>query len=192
MKKLALLVLILVAAFAVLPQRTREQVMEWARQEYGRLEKTVATLQATPAAGSRASSPSSAPSAPVVGGADEEQAILAMINDERSKLGVGPLVIDEGLRAAALARSQDMLARQYISHNDPETGASLNPADAEVIAWYCGWRNLNAAHTVRVWWNSPEHYKIITNGEFHRIGMGIVYGKYRGSSCVLITGVLGR
>jgi len=191
MKKLALLVLVLVAAFAVLPQGTREQVMGWARQEYGRLEKTVTTLRATPTAGSQASSPSSAPSAPVAGEADEEQAILAMINDERSKLGVGPLVMDEGLRAAALARSRDMLERQYISHYDPETGASLNPADAEVIAWYCGWRNLNAAQTVRVWWNSPEHYRIITGGEYHRIGLGIIYGKYRGDSCALVTGVLG-
>jgi len=191
MKKLALLVLILVAAFAVLPQGTREQVMEWARQEYGRLEKTVATLQATPTAGSRASSPSSAPSAPVVGRADEEQAILAMINDERSKLGVGPLVMDEGLRAAALARSQDMLARQYISHNDPETGASLNPADAEVIAGNCSW-NPSAMRAARGWWNSSAHYQIITSGEYHRIGLGIIYGKYQGKACALVTGVLGR
>ena len=115
----------------------------------------------------------------VVGDAEAEQAILEMINQERSNLGLSPLTMDEGLRARARERSRDMLERGYYSHYDPVTGEPFLSVGGEVIA---KGRTVDA---YRGWWTSPGHYEVITHNALHRIGIGVVYG-----SSVIITAQL--
>jgi uncharacterized protein YkwD len=115
----------------------------------------------------------------VVGDAEAEQAILEMINQERSNLGLSPLTMDEGLRAAARDRSRDMLDRGYLSHYDPVTGAPLTNT-YEVIA-----RSGNAMRAAEWWWTSQDHYTILTRADLRRIGIGVA-----SSSRVIVTAQL--
>ena len=110
-----------------------------------------------------------------VGDPASEEAILAMINEERARLGLGLLEMDEDLRARSRERSRDMLERGYFSHYDPVTGEPLCSAAAEVAARGRGWGATGfegAKRAAHGWWSSPEHYAIITNGDLHRIGIG--------------------
>jgi uncharacterized protein YkwD len=145
------------------------------------------TLSPTPAppSGTAASTTAPAPGGIAVGDEAAEQAILEMINQERIRLGLQPLVMDEGLRVSARERCRDMLTRGYFSHHDPETGASLANGTWEVLARGCGWSRSNAVAGAHAWWNSPGHYAAITNGDLHRIGIGVAYG-----DCTVVTGQL--
>lgn len=171
-----------------------EQATTWLK---GRVAPTVraageklASLPATPASGSGGTATSGGAAVPasgeiVVGDEAAENAILEMINQERARLGVGPLVMDEGLRASARERSRDMLARGYSSHYDPETGAPLNNGTWEVIAGP-GRVTYGFSPAWRTWKQSPPHYAILTDGNLHRIGIGIA----RQGSWAIVTGQL--
>jgi len=124
-----------------------------------------------------------------VGDPASEEAILAMINEERARLGLGLLEMDEDLRARSRERSRDMLEREYFSHYDPVTGEPLCSAAAEVAARGRGWGAMGfegAKRAARTWWSSSEHYAIITNGDFHRIGIGVAWS----GSTVIVTAQL--
>jgi len=143
-------------------------------------EKLVSLIPPTPTprtgGGSTASGESAVPAGEIaVGDEAAENAILEMINQERVQLGLEPLVMDEGLRARARERSRDMLARGYFSHYDPETGARLGGDAWEV----CG-------TSLTGWKRSPPHYAILTDGNLHRIGIGIA----RQGSRTIVTGQL--
>lgn len=51
--------------------------------------------------------------------------IFELVNAERAKVGVAPLVSDQRLVATAQARADDMITRDYFSHYDPITSESL-------------------------------------------------------------------
>lgn len=51
--------------------------------------------------------------------------IFNLVNAEREKAGIKPLVRDARLDATAQARADDMVARDYFSHNDPVTGENM-------------------------------------------------------------------
>jgi len=133
--------------------------------------------------------PAGASSAIHVGDPASEEAILAMINEERARLGLGLLEMDEDLRARSRERSRDMLERGYLSHYDPVTGEPLWSSYTEVIARGRGFGvagTEGAKEAARHWWSSPGHYAAITNGDLHRIGVGVAWS----GSIVIVTAQL--
>jgi uncharacterized protein YkwD len=123
-----------------------------------------------------------------VGDPASEEAILAMINEERARLGLGLLEMDEDLRARSRERSRDMLERGYFSHYDPVTGEPLC-STYEVIARGQGFGAAGidgAKRAARGWWRSQGHYAVITDGGLHRIGIGVAWS----GSTVIVTAQL--
>jgi uncharacterized protein YkwD len=179
-----------------------ERVIAWARtraipalQKAGReLTAPQPSRQGRTSAGSSAgaSTGSATPagaSAIHVGDPASEEAILAMINEERARLGLGLLEMDEDLRARSRERSRDMLERGYLSHYDPVTGEPLWSSYTEVIARGRGFGvagTEGAKEAARHWWSSPGHYAAITNGDLHRIGVGVAWS----GSIVIVTAQL--
>jgi uncharacterized protein YkwD len=132
--------------------------------------------------------PAGASSAIHVGDPASEEAILAMINEERARLGLSPLEMDEDLRARSRERSRDMLERGYFSHYDPVTGEPLC-STYEVIARGQGFGAAGidgARRAARGWWRSQGHYAVITDGGLHRIGVGVAWS----GSIVIVTAQL--
>ena len=144
----------------------REAVATWVREQKQSLGRSLSP---------RASGGSVPVSASIVVGDEAaENAILGMINEERQKQGLEPVVMDEALRARARERSRDMLERGYFSHNDPETGAALFDY-TEIVA-----KNINnfgpsPVQAAREWWRSPEHYAIMIRTDIHCAGVGVAY-----------------
>lgn len=109
-----------------------------------------------------------------------EQQMLNLVNNERAKAGVSPLVWDDGLAGVARAHSEDMFKRGYFSHYSPEgkdVGDRLNAAGISYT--YAGENlalapNIQSAHDGLM--NSPGHRRNILDPAFHKIGIGALNG----------------
>lgn len=122
------------------------------------------------------------------GGQAADPAVLALedlaftlVNDERSALSVAALQHDDALRQVARAHSEDMVARSFFAHVNPDledpfdrlatVGISFAAA-GENIAWNMGFAD-PAATAVDGWMNSAGHRANILNGNFVLTGMGV-------------------
>jgi uncharacterized protein YkwD len=119
---------------------------------------------------------------------DIENEILLLVNQERAKIGVKPLVMNEDLRTMARYKSNDMLQYDYFDHTSPTIGGLSSLAkkfgysytalgeniwmskasSAEYLR-----RNTTAAKIMNGWMNSPGHKGNILNPGFGRIGVGV-------------------
>lgn len=117
--------------------------------------------------------------------ADSETKMFALVNDERTKVGVGKLDWNPKIVPVAENYATDMWKRSYFSHYSPEgkdVGDRLNEAH---IPFQIAGENLALAPTLSIahsgLMNSQGHRENILNPEFHKVGIGVidngVYGK---------------
>lgn len=113
-----------------------------------------------------------------------ESAMLQMINEERQKHGLKPLKADPEMQQVARAHSQDMFARGYFAHDDPEGKDPFDRMKAANIHFATAGENLALAQTVEIahvnLMNSPGHRANILNPSFGRVGIGILDGGFYG------------
>lgn len=115
----------------------------------------------------------------------DQQHMLDLINQERSKAGVAPLKIDAQLQKMAQVKSDEMVAKSYFSHTSPTYGSPFDmmktfginySSAAENIA---GNSSVDKAHEALM--NSPGHRENILKSSFNYVGIGITasptYGK---------------
>ncbi|MEV3873835.1 CAP domain-containing protein [Streptomyces sp. NPDC049906] len=141
------------------------------------------TAPATPPKPS-APAPKPAPSTPVApppaaevptGGTAEAQ-VLALVNQERAKVGCQPLGADDELARLAEGFSRDMAARGFFDHTDPDGDSPWDRAAAAGIDGLGG-ENIargqaDAAAVMDAWMNSPGHRANILNCDFKTLGVG--------------------
>ncbi len=108
--------------------------------------------------------------------------ILTAINRERSLRNLITLNTDNRLGSAAQSKTDDMIARHYFSHTDPE-GNYIWPKI--VAAGYTPYLQLgenlaiefsSTDSLVSAWMNSPTHRANILNEGFKDQGMGLALG----------------
>lgn len=115
-----------------------------------------------------------------------EQYCVELINAERAKAGLAPLVADPALMGVARARVADMVARGYTGHYDPVTGVSMSRAMIPAAGFTSGYigenwyGSINAppaiVDTAMGWFmTDPPHYRNILNANYAYVGVGIAY-----------------
>jgi uncharacterized protein YkwD/uncharacterized membrane protein required for colicin V production len=116
---------------------------------------------------------------------DNETAMLALVNQERTSRGLPALEMDPELRLVARAHADDMFKRGYFAHDTPE---GVDPfdrmRDANIIFGLAG-ENLALAPTLDIahngLMNSPGHRANILKDGFNKVGIGVldggIYGK---------------
>ena len=117
--------------------------------------------------------------------ANDEEEMLKMVNRERTSRGLQPLVTDEKLRVVARAHARDMFTRGYFAHVTPEGIDPFHRMDAAGITYRTAGENLALAPSLEIahegLMNSPGHRANILNGDFGKVGIGVldggVYGK---------------
>ncbi|MER7463689.1 sigma-70 family RNA polymerase sigma factor [Streptomyces sp. NPDC097981] len=131
----------------------------------------------------KSKAPAPRPSAPAPGPAPAGVAgqVIALVNSERAKAGCGPLKEDSQLRAAAQGHSDDMAARDFFSHTNPDGADPGKRTTAAGYSWSTYGENIargqqNAASVMESWMNSPGHRANILNCSFKDIGVGIHTG----------------
>lgn len=106
----------------------------------------------------------------------DEGTMLNLVNDERRKQGLGSVRLDTDLRGVARAHSQDMLARGYFSHVNPDGADPFDRMEKAGIDYQVAGENLAFAPTIDIahtgLMNSPGHRAIILKPEFSRLGIG--------------------
>jgi len=110
-------------------------------------------------------------------------AILCLLNAERARHALRPLVEDPALRAAADRHSADMAGRDYFEHRSPEgiepwmrIAASGYRADlvGENLAW--GEEEEGTpAHALELWRRSPGHRANMLEPRYTQIGIGLAF-----------------
>jgi uncharacterized protein YkwD len=112
-----------------------------------------------------------------------ETRVLERINAERARRDLRAIRMDARIRAVAQARSEDMVARSYFDHLDPDGKRPWDHLDAAGIAWYGAGEiiALNhvspissaASHAVEQWMDSSGHKAQIVSTTFNYAGVGV-------------------
>ncbi|MFF9627023.1 CAP domain-containing protein [Streptomyces griseosporeus] len=121
-------------------------------------------------------------SAPVTVSAEAaaEAEVLRLVNEERAKVGCSPVAANSGLTQLAEAFSQDMAARNFFDHTDPDGRTPWDRA-AKAGITDLGGENIargqaDAAAVMEAWMNSPGHRANILNCDFKTLGVGVHLG----------------
>ncbi|MFZ5822981.1 MAG: CAP domain-containing protein [Bacillota bacterium] len=123
--------------------------------------------------------------APTSGLTAAEQQMLDLVNRERANAGLAPLKADLELTRVARLKSQDMINRDYFSHQSPTYGSPFDMIKRFGISYRTAGENIagngsvSGAHTSLM--NSPGHRANILSTKYTHIGIGIrdggPYGK---------------
>ncbi|GMW03779.1 MAG: hypothetical protein AMXMBFR84_49130 [Candidatus Hydrogenedentota bacterium] len=111
---------------------------------------------------------------------DKEIAAFNGINSHRTSNGLNALAMNESLREVARKHSQDMAARNFFDHVNPDgadPGDRMSDAGIafSVAAENIAWNNFPdpAATAVSGWIASPDHLANIMTAGFTQTGMGV-------------------
>ncbi len=120
------------------------------------------------------------PKQPTEGLTEDENLMLSLVNQARASAGLPALSIDLQLTKAARAKSQDMINKNYFSHQSPTYGSVSQMLKTFGISYRAVGENIacnsstNGAHTALM--NSSGHRANILGSQYTYIGIGIVDG----------------
>ncbi|CAN5388190.1 hypothetical protein BH10PAT3_BH10PAT3_7060 [soil metagenome] len=103
--------------------------------------------------------------------------LLSQTNSQRSSNGVASLNLNAQLNSAAQAKANDMVSRNYWSHNTPDGEEPWAFMARAGYQYKTAGENLaygfdNGADTVTGWMNSPPHRQNLLNSSFLDVGFG--------------------
>ena len=111
----------------------------------------------------------------------DADAVLVLVNQERAKSGLNPLLVDTAAARAAYDHAVDMDVRQYFDHYSPEgTGPGQRMSAAGCV--FHGWGENIAmgqptpSAVMTAWMTSPGHRANIMNAGYTHLGVGCRYG----------------
>lgn len=104
--------------------------------------------------------------------------LLEGTNRERGGAGVNPLTLSEKLNSSAQKKCEDMVAKDYWSHNDPQgtepwhffsaTGYSYNEAGENLAYGF-----ISEGDVITGWMNSQGHKENLLATRFSEVGFGV-------------------
>jgi uncharacterized protein YkwD len=110
---------------------------------------------------------------------EAESLMLQLVNEDRSKAGLPPLLMDERLSLMARRHSRDMRDRAFFAHVSPRTGHLADRAEREAIAYRRLGENIAVGVDVReaqkALLRSPGHRKNLLDPHFTHIGIGVAF-----------------
>ncbi|MEU5130422.1 sigma-70 family RNA polymerase sigma factor [Streptomyces mobaraensis] len=125
----------------------------------------------------RSAAKAPAPSKGDVGGSLQQQ-VTAIVNAERAKAGCSPVRLNALLTQAAQGHSDDMAARNFFDHTNPDGKGPGDRITAVGYRWSTYGENIaygqqTPASVMDTWMHSSGHRANILNCSFDEIGVGI-------------------
>ncbi|MEU9452464.1 CAP domain-containing protein [Streptomyces sp. NPDC048277] len=110
-----------------------------------------------------------------------EAEVLKLVNEERAKVGCSALAANSSLTKLAEGFSDDMAARNFFDHTDPDGKTPWDRAAAAGIS-NLGGENIargqaTAQAVMDAWMNSEGHRANILNCDFKTLGVGVHFGE---------------
>ncbi|MGW1273046.1 CAP domain-containing protein [Streptomyces sp. NPDC002491] len=138
--------------------------------------------ETTPSKSRAATRAPAKPQAPVTVSAETQAAaeVLKLVNEERAKVGCSAVSANSALSDLAEKFSDDMAARGFFDHTDPDGATPWDRAAKAGISGLGG-ENIargqsDAAAVMEAWMNSPGHKANILNCDFKTLGVGVHFG----------------
>ncbi|HYE82617.1 MAG TPA: CAP domain-containing protein [Clostridia bacterium] len=107
----------------------------------------------------------------------DESRILQLVNAERAKTGAKALASNSDCTKLARMKSQDMVNKNYFSHQSPTYGSPFDMLKSYKVSYMYAGENIamnqNADAAFKAWMNSEGHKKNILNPNFTELGVGI-------------------
>jgi uncharacterized protein YkwD len=115
---------------------------------------------------------------PAAGNADLIADVVTLTNQQRSRHGLAPLVLEHRLAAAAQAHTDHMVARDFFAHDSPDGQTVADRVTAAGYRYSVVAENIAAgqrtpAEVVDGWMHSPGHRANILNPDVRQIGVGL-------------------
>lgn len=112
---------------------------------------------------------------------EQAQAVLDLVNKERSKAGLKALKMSEELRSIANLKSRDMAEKNYFSHESPTYGSPFQMLQDFGVHYSAAGENIAAGQktpeeVMQSWMNSSGHRANILNANFDTLGVGVYNG----------------
>lgn len=116
---------------------------------------------------------------------DQAIAILAEINEYRQENNLSPLKLNPTLTSTALAKSSDIIERDYWSHTAPDGFGFRQLINSSHYKYKLAGENLafgysSAEKVVDSWINSPSHNAVLLHPDFKEVGIGLTTGNFKG------------
>lgn len=117
-----------------------------------------------------------------------EQTMLNLVNNERQRNGLKPLVVRTELRVLARDYAREMFEKGYFSHTDPEGRSPFDRMKERGITFSSAGENLALSPNVSIahegLMNSPGHRANILSSDFGHVGIGVIDGGVYGQMFV--------
>lgn len=115
-----------------------------------------------------------------------ENEVIRLANAERSKKGLPALTGNWQLSRCARYKSQDMINKNYFSHQSPTYGSPFDMMEAFGLRFASAGENIAMGQqtpqaVITAWMNSPGHRGNILSASYSQIGVGLA--KDRNGRC---------
>ncbi|KUK79908.1 MAG: Uncharacterized protein XD95_0042 [Microgenomates bacterium 39_7] len=122
--------------------------------------------------------------------------VVSQTNQKRVESGLQPLTLNAQLSAAALAKAQDMLDKQYWAHSSPDGKQPWDFMKAANYRYRVAGENLardfyHTSDMIQAWMTSPTHRDNILNSQYQQIGIAVVNGNLEGFETTLVVQMFG-
>jgi uncharacterized YkwD family protein len=109
--------------------------------------------------------------------------VVALVNQERSKVGLKALKSNSALASMAMVKAKDMKNKNYFDHNSPTYGSPFNMMQKFGITYRYAGENIamgqrTPAEVMKDWMNSPGHKANIMNKNYSSIGVAYYSGEW--------------
>jgi len=106
-----------------------------------------------------------------------ENQIMALVNHERVKNGLLPLIMNEQLCSIARLKCQDMSDHGYCGHQSPIYGSPFDMLKRFGVDYSFAGENVamgqkSPRSVMDGWMNSPSHKNAILNSNYKELGVG--------------------
>lgn len=117
--------------------------------------------------------------------------LVRLTNEQRTKNGLPPLRINQGLIAAAAQKGENMFSENYWAHISPSGQDPWHWIDQTGYDYIFAGENLakdfvQSGSVVNAWMASPSHKANILNGKFEEIGIAVLDGNLNGYQTTLV------
>lgn len=112
--------------------------------------------------------------------------VLDLVNQERSKYGLGKLTLSNELTHIAQMKATDMRDKNYFSHNSPTYGTPFEMLQRFGVKYTYAGENIaggqkTSEQVMKDWMNSSGHRANILNKNYTQLGVGYVTGGQYGT-----------
>ena len=112
-----------------------------------------------------------------------ENEVIRLVNVERAKMGLPALKANWQLSRTARYKSQDMINKNYFSHQSPTYGSPFKMMESFGLRFSSAGENIAKGQrtpqaVMNAWMNSPGHKANILKPEYDTIGVGFHHGAW--------------